>query len=160
MIELAIYAGLLGILLVILSEFFIAIVNVQLVSNADTAIDQDGKYMLARMSYDFKRAKAILAPALGQSAATASATIADAGTDYTYRYALIDSNLILTVGAASSRLNSDGTRLANFSVTRIGNSEQNTSAKDTLRISFTLQSIASTSSGVNEVPYQTTVSLR
>ena len=161
LIELAIYGGLLGILLVILSEFFVALLNVQLVSSADTAVDQDGKYIVARMSYDFKRAKAILAPSLGQAAATVSATINDAGTDYTYRYALTNTNLLLTVGAsAATPLNSDATKVTSFSVSRIGNSGQSGSAKDTLQISFTLQSVASTSSGRNQAQYQTTVSLR
>lgn len=161
MIELAIYGGLLGILLVMLSEFFVSLLNVQVVSNADTSIDQDGKYIMARMSYDVKRAKAILSPSLGQTAATMSATITDSGTDYTYRYALTNTNLFLTVGAgAPVQLNSDGTKVTNFSVSHIGNSGQISGAKDTLQISFVLQAVATASSGLNHAQYQTTVSLR
>lgn len=160
LIELTIYGGLLGILLVILSQFFIAILTVQMVSNADTAVEQDGKYILVRTAYDLRRAKAITFPALGQSAATISATINESGVDTTYQYARINSNLILTVGAVSAQLNSDATNVSNFTVTRLGNSGQVPSAKDTAKISFTVQSKAVTSSGPIQTQYQTTVSLR
>lgn len=160
LIELVVYMGLLGILLVILSQFFIAALNVQLVSKADTAVEQDGAYILARVTYDLRRATTVSQPSLGQTVATLSAIIADSGVNNAYQYALDDENLVLTIAGSPSQLNSDQSSISNFSLTRIGNSGQSATAKDTIQVGFTVQSKAITSSGAQSLDYKTTVSLR
>lgn len=160
LIELVVYMGLLGILLVILSQFFIATLNVQLISQADSAVEQDGAYLLARITYDLHRAAAITSPSLGQTVATLSATIVDAGVNTSYQYTVNQNNMMLTIGGNAVQLNSDQSDVSNFTLTRVGNSGQSTQAKDTVRVGFTVKSKAITSSGVQKSDYQTTVSLR
>ncbi len=160
LIELVVYMGLLGMLLVILSQFFIAALNVQLVSKADTAVEQDGAYLLARITYDLRRAATLTQPSLGQTVATLSATIVDNGVNNSYQYAVNGGDMVLTIAGNAVQLNSDQSTISNFSLTRIGNSGQSVTAKDTVRVGFTVQSNAITSAGAQSLDYQTTVSLR
>ena len=160
LIELVVYMGLLGILLVILSQFFIAALNVQLVSKADTVVEQDGAYVLARLTYDLRRAITVTQPSLGQTVATLSATIIDEGVNTLYTYTIEGDAMMLDRAGEDVRLNSDQSSITNFSLTRIGNSGQSPTAKDTIRVGFTVQSKAITSSGAQSLDYQTTVSLR
>ncbi len=160
LIELAVYMGLLGMLLVILSQFFIAALNVQLVSKADSAVEQDGAYLLQRLTYDLHRATNVTQPSLGQTVATLSATIVDSGVSHSYVYTVNGENMVLTIAGSPVQLNSDQSTISNFSLSRIGNSGQSQTAKDTIRVAFTVKSKAITSSGAQSLDYQTTVSLR
>ena len=160
LIELVIYMGLLGMLLVILSQFFIGALNVQLVSKADSAVEQDGAYLLQRLTYDLHRATAVTQPSLGQTVATLSATIVDSGVNNSYIYTIDGENMMLTIAGSPVQLNSDQSTISNFSLSRIGNSGQLQTAKDTIRVAFTVKSKAITSSGAQSLDYQTTISLR
>lgn len=160
LIDLAIYSGLLGILLVILSELFISIVQLQLSSGAQGAVEQNGAYILSRTTYDLRRATLVTLPVLGGTTATLSASIADGGIEVPYRYELENQNLILTVGSETTQLNSSDTEVADFLVTKVGNSGQIATARDTIVIGFTVRSKGVTSAGQKERQYRTTVSLR
>lgn len=160
LIDLAIYSGLLGILLVILSELFISIVQLQLSSGAQGAVEQNGAYILSRTTFDLRRATRVALPLLGETTATLSASIADGGIEVPYRYELENHNLILTVGSETSQLNSADTEVADFTVTKVGNSGQLITARDTIIVGFTIKSKGVTSSGQKERQYRTAVSLR
>lgn len=159
LIELTIYGGLLGILLVILSEFFVTIVATQLKSSVDTAMNYDSAYLLARTTYDVRRSVAIQSPAVGATSSALIITVDDAGTNKTYQYAVENENLMLTIGTESTQLNSSNTAVRNFSVTRIGNSGSIPSAKDSIAVQFVLAPEASVS-GETERQFSTTISLR
>ncbi len=159
LIELTMYGGLLGILLVILSEFFVTIVGTQLKTSVDAAMNYDSAYLLARTTYDIRRSVAIQSPAVGASASALVLTVEDGGTDKTYQYAVTNGNLMLTIDSQTTQLNSSNSAVTDFSVTRIGNSASNPSAKDTVGVQFTLGAVASVS-GDRERRFSTTVSLR
>lgn len=160
LIELALYGGLLSILLLILTQFFIAILQVQLVSQSDSALQQDSKYIVERMTYDVRRMKSLSLPALGQSVATISGVIADPGGDASYTYRVQNEQLSLTIDGVVTQLNSDQTYVSSFTASRIGNSGQISGAKDTVRLVFTLVAAATPSSGPKTLNTQTTISLR
>lgn len=160
LIELALYGGLLGILLLVLSQFFIAILDVQLTSSSDSALEQDSKYIMQRMTYDVRRMKSVSAPTLGQTGNALSGIITDPGGDTTYSFASSSGNLYVTIGGVATRLNSDGTTMTAFSVSRIGNSGQLVGAKDTIQLLFTVQSVIATPSAAKSLSTQTTISLR
>lgn len=159
LIELVIYGGLLGILLVILSDYFISIMNLQLQTKVSSSIEQDGEYILARTAYDMHRALSIQSPGVGITGSSVSIVIHENDVDKTYQYDVQNGNLMLTVDSAATQLNSGESEVAGFSVFRIGNSDSIVGAKDTLRMSFTLRSKA-TGSSFSERPFMTTVSLR
>lgn len=160
LIDLAIYSGLLGILLVILSEIFVSIVGLQLSSSSQGAVEQNGAYILSRMTYDIRRASGITSPALGQTVATFSAVISESGSPVPYTYSIQNENLTLSAGSTVTQLNSSDTRISDFSVKKIGNSGQSASAKDTVQVTFVVRSRGVVQASLKERTYQTVVSLR
>lgn len=94
LVELLLVIGIMGILMTILFQVFGSILNMKLRSEATTAVAQDGRYLLARLSYDISRATSVSIP---------NSTTLNLGIDgTTYSYALDGSTLELTVGAGAS----------------------------------------------------------
>lgn len=160
LIELTIYSGLLGILLVILSEFFVTIMNLQLKLTSTSTIEQDGQYILARSTYDVRRASTIQSPLVGATGASFTMTVNEDGTDKTYQYDVQNENLTLTIDTQSTQLNSDKLVVSDFSVSRIGNSGSIAGAKDSLQLLFSLAPKATPSGGSSTEQFGTTISLR
>lgn len=129
LVEMLLYMGLVSIFLLVLTDLITATLDVRVESTAVSAVITDGEFIKNRMTYDFRRATALVLPATtGVSEATLRLTIAGA----TYDYALQGSNLTITVGGASEQLNSPSTAISNLSFTRIGNGV----ATDTVQVSY------------------------
>lgn len=155
LIDLTIYGALLGILLVILSQFFITIISSQRTNTAQSALEQDATYILTRMTYDVRRANAITTPSYGATAGTLALTIAG----QTYTYALSDGDMYLTVGASTEKLNSQDVYVSAFSVSGTGNSGVVAGAKDEVDITMTFAPRDATA-GVNERTFSTHLMVR
>ena len=139
LIEMIIYMGLLSILLVILTNMFASILDVRTESEATSSVQQDGRFLLSRLSYDINRATSISAPLnLGDTSGNLSMTIGAT----TYTYSLVGGNLQL----GTDNLNSSESSVSNLSFRKVGNS----GGKDNIKIHFTLTSKTQRSSG-NEV---------
>lgn len=160
LIELAIYGGLLGILLTIMSQFFVSTMELKTVTDNESAVQMDGRYILSRIGYDIQRASSITIPIAGQTGSTLSAIIRENGVDVTYLYAVNSQDLILTSGTVSAMLNSTGSRIADFSLSRVGNSATIPGAKDTIKIQLTVEGAATTSSGRESHTFNTSIGLR
>lgn len=108
MVEMLMVMGIMGILIVILSQVFSSILTMKLRSEATSAVAQDSRYILSRLSYDVARASAITAPSTGSGGSTLTLTIA--GVSYTY--ALSGTTLTLSVGGAQPvAMSSVGTKI-------------------------------------------------
>lgn len=152
LVELMIVMGLLSIMLMVITDMFTSVLNVQTESESNAAVSQDGRFILARLSYDVNRAVSISTPAtLGGSGSSLAIVIG--GTTYTY--ALSGGNLQLTNIFGTNNMNSSETTISNFSVQRLG-----TAAKDTVRISFTVTGVATPDQGAKTETYTTTVGRR
>lgn len=160
LIELLIYIGLLSILIVIMSQLFIAILNVKLESSSSSAIQQDGTYISTRLSYDIHRAAKILSPSVGQSASTLSLDIVENGIDKTYTYTKNGTTLTLSDGTNTDVLESSGSAVTQFNITRVGNSATLTGAKDTIDVSLTLTSMFTLPYTADQMQYQFAAGLR
>ena len=160
LIELAIYGGLLGILLLIMSQFFVATMELKTVTDNETAIQSDGRYMLDRLAYDIKRASSITLPSTGQMGSTLSAVIRENSTDVPYRYSISGTDLMIQAGTESALLNSTGSRVTGFTVRRYGNSASIAGAKDTLQIQLSLEGSATTAAGRDSQIFTTSIGLR
>lgn len=161
LIEFLIYIGLLSILLAIMSQVFLATLSIRTESEGATNIQQDGRYILSRLTYDVYRAKSISAPAVGSTGGALSLTITENGTDVSYRYSTASGNLWLTIGAANPvQLNSSTVTLTAFSIQRIGNSGQILDARDTAKIHIGLQGKSDVSQGAKNLLLDTTLGLR
>ena len=160
LIELIVYMGLLGILLAVMSEVFLGILATKVESESNSQVVVDGNFIHARITYDIRRADRIIAPSIGQTSAGITLGIIEGGVEQVYQYAVVGNTLTITQGNNTDVLNGSSTRISQFSVTRIGNSETMESAKDTLSIAYTVQSVYELRQGPDELPFQLTAGLR
>jgi prepilin-type N-terminal cleavage/methylation domain-containing protein len=156
LIELTVYMGILAILISVLSSVFGSIVDVQLQSGATSSVDQDGRYIMAKLTHDVKSASAMILPA-NPGDVTDTLQITINSINYTYG---LDSNNNLEVtddgSGTSDMLNSYDTSVSNLSFTRIGSGDNN----DTVNVSYTLTSRTKDENGqVESETFQTTLGM-
>lgn len=135
LIEMLLYMGIFSILLITLMRFFGSILDVKLESQATSAVTQDGRYIISRLSYDIHQASSIVSPAIGNSAP--SLQIIVNGTNYTYSLDG-DNNLLITTPTAVDQLNSADTSVPTITFTTLGNS----GGKSTVQINLDVKSKA------------------
>ena len=133
LIELIIYMGLLSIFLTVLTDVFSSIINVQLESKSVSSVEENGRYILSRLTYDIRRATSISAPAV-IGTTSPNLTLVSGGSNYTYSTNGTVLNLTSPLGTNS--ISGIDTQISNLEFRRIGNS----SGKNTLVISFVITS--------------------
>jgi type II secretory pathway pseudopilin PulG len=155
LVELLLYMGILTILLTTLTSIFVSALDVQSESQATSSVEQDGNYILARLSYDIHRAQSISLPATNGKTDD-NFRIVIGGVNYTYS---VDenNNLILTENSEPYNLNNYNSGVSNFSITRLGNAG---GVEDALDIKFTVTSRVKRVSGFETKDFKTNLSLR
>ena len=157
LIELIIYMGLLVILLSVLTSIFMSSLDVQLESEANSAVEQDGSYILSRLAYDIHRAESVAIPVVLGGTSTTNFRIVVNGVDYTYSIDAND-NLVLQEGLGpSNNLNGYNTSISNLLVTWLGNAGK---VEDNLNIIFTITSRTRKNTGYETKNFQTNLALR
>mgnify|MGYP001564561190 FL=1 len=152
-VELLLYIGLLSIFLTVLTGIFVSTLDIKLESEATSAVEQDGRFVLNRLMYDFGRADNITSPAaLGQQ--TNSLVLVIGGTNFTY--SSVGQDLVLTDGVGSGNLNSDNSSVTNLTFTRLGNS----GGVPIVQIKYTITSEVIRPKGPEVRSFQTTLGLR
>lgn len=159
-LELVLYLGLLGIFLVIMTNLFVASLDTRLESQDQSALQQNGRYLIGRFTYDLSRAQTISSPNLGEQANSLDLVINENGVDKHFIYTLDNQNLLLTVNDQQYQLNSQDTIITNLNFYRLGNSDVNPQAKDGVQIKFTLQSLVDKNSGGSVKNFQTFINLK
>lgn len=155
LVELLIFMGIFSILIFILTDIFVASLNTRLESESTTGVDQDGRYILARLMYDIRRSQAVAQPTSpGNQTLTLQLTI----NGDTHTYTLNSGNFELTNNLGTERLNSMYTRISGLTFTRLGNLNPN--ADHTIQIAFTVTSITVINNQPEVKNFQTTVGLR
>lgn len=160
LVELILYMALLSVFLVVLTDIFVAVLNIKVESEATSAVDQDGRFILSRLNYDIKRmaiSDTVSLPASFGPPASQSLSFTIGGVNYTYDTS--GGNLRLTVGVSpSENLNSSETTVSGFGVQKLGNAGPG--KKETLKIDFTVTSVTTRKVGNEVRSFQTTVSRR
>lgn len=154
-VELILYMTILSALLTILTSIFVSALDIQLESNAVSSVEQDGNYILARLSYDIHRAQSINIPATN-GVTNNSFQIVITGVDYTYGVDA-NNNLIVTNNLGVNNLNNYGSSVSAFLVKRLGNAG---GVENTLKIKLTITSREKRVSGYEQKDFQTNLSLR
>lgn len=152
-VELLIYMGLLSIMLSVLTMLFSSILDTSLESRATSAVEQDSRYLLARLSYDIHRASSIVSPPLGSSSASLQLLID--GATYTYT-ASSDGELDLTTALGTDDLVGADASLSALQFTTIGNA----TGKPLVQVSFSLTSKVTRVEGAESRTYQTVIGTR
>jgi hypothetical protein len=153
LIELIVGMGLLLYLFTVMTDIFVTFIQVRLESVANTAIQQDGDFILAKLFYDISRADSVTTPA-SNGASSNTLWIVIGGENYTY--ALQNGLLQMTNNSGTDRLNGSGTTISNLSFLRIGNP----TGGSTVQLSFTETSAAVRKKGADVKNFSTTVGLR
>lgn len=152
-VEILIFFGLTSIFLTVITDLFVSIFDVKRESEATSAVEQDGRFILSRLIYDISRATAITTPtSMGATANSLVMTIG--GTASTY--AVSGGNLNLSNNLGVNRINSSETTISAITFQRIGNAVTN----ETVSINFTVASSTQRNSGSEVRSYQTTVGRR
>lgn len=159
LIELLIYMGILSILLLILVQLFGSVIDVQIESQTTSIINQDGAFLLNRLSYDINRADDISSPNL-LGIQDQSLQLSVNGSLYTYSVANGTLNLLNGSTNATDALTSADNKISDFHITRLGNTIDGAPGKQTVQISFTLESKSDIQKGEQPQTFQTTVGLR
>ncbi|QQG41729.1 MAG: prepilin-type N-terminal cleavage/methylation domain-containing protein [Candidatus Woesebacteria bacterium] len=136
-VELLIYMALLTIFLLVLLDVFTTTLNFKLQSEATSALNQDSRSILGNLNYNIYNS--------GTATIVSSSKLSlDSGTKV---YELSGGNLLLN----SVKLNSLDTKVDSITFTKIG---------QTIQITFTLESLITTSGGPRTQTMNTTLGLR
>lgn len=152
-IELLVYMGLLAIFLTIISQIFVASVDSQLESESEGGVQQDGKFILARLQYDLENASAIIEPSFSGSLSGRLQFITGG---VTQNYQLASSDAILTDGVNTHQLNGVNTTVSGLLFTRRGA----VNGKPFITASFTLTSVVVRNKGPEVQTFETTIGTR
>ena len=153
-VELLIYAALLGIFLTMLVNVFVTSLKFKLESESSSALNQDGRYILAKLSYDIYNADSVSQP-LNYGDTSSSLVLVHDGVTNTY--AVSGGNLFLTTGGTSAKMNGNDVSIQSISFKRIGD----ISGQPTIQILLTLQSnIQLAGVTVQTLSLETTAGLR
>lgn len=149
LVEIILYMALVTIFTLTLTDIFVAILDVKTESEATSAVEQDGRFILARLAYDINRATTITNPLnLGDSTSSLTITVS---VD-TYDYSLNNGNLQIN----SNNLNSSETSISNLQFTKMGN----IGGKETISVQFTITSKTQRPSGPETRNFNTTIGRR
>lgn len=134
-IEMTIYIGLMSILILVLTRIFISALDTQVESESVTNVQQDGRFILARLNYDISLASSINTPA---SMGAQENSISLVRNGQTITYSLTNGDLIRTDSQGSARINYENVDVEQASFQRIGN----TGGKPTIVVNLRLSSMA------------------
>jgi prepilin-type N-terminal cleavage/methylation domain-containing protein len=153
LVELLIYMALVGIFLYSLTNLFVASLDLKLESESRAAVEQDGRFLLGKMRFDITNSQSITTPVAAGDVGDTLVLVRDG---VTYSYSLNGENFEVTSAGNTDQLNSTRTRVTNLSFARLGNA----GGKNTITMTYTLESVA-LESGVPELRnYEYTYAIR
>lgn len=140
LVEIILYMALLSVFLLTLVDILVSVLDVQLESQATSAVDIDSRFISNRLNFDILRASSISTPAnLGDTAGSLVMTIGGA----TYTYSLSGGNLVLNDSSTSNNLNSSQSSVVSISFQKLGSA----GGKETIHVVYTLESETLRASG-------------
>ena len=147
LVELLLYIGILSVLLVALSAMFFLILDNQARSLANTGLEENSKFLSARLSYDLRRASNITSPAaVGSTTSSLQMTIGDE----IYTYSIVGGIMQLASPSATIDLHGSDVIASQLQVTRQGNPY----GKHSFQVSYDLDTAQQVSGAAKSVTYQ------
>ncbi len=153
LVEIILYMALVAIFIITLTDIFVSILDIRTESEATSAVEQDGRFILSRLHYDIPRSTSIINPAnLGDTSDTLELDIEG----ITHTYSLVTNNLELEDGTGTFNVNSSEATVSVINFQKIGN----VGGKETIRIQFDIESVTQRPSGPETRSFTTTVGRR
>lgn len=147
LIELLVFIGIFAFVVLILTDIFVTGVDIKLDSEATSGIEQDGRFILARLNYDVSRASAISVPVNAGDTASELSVVIDGET---FTYALSGGNLQLTRNSGTDSINGSETNISLLQFQKI----TNPTGKETVRMTFTINSRTERKKGAETQTFQ------
>lgn len=139
-VELLLYMGIFSILIVVMLQIFTMILSTHAESQATSNVDQDGSFILSRLTYDIHKASGITLPVVGTNCTATklntSCILTVGGKTYQMDG---NGNLNLVVAGDLQHLNSVNTEIESITFATLGNSAV-INFKPSVEIEFTLKS--------------------
>lgn len=152
LIEFLLYMALLSIFMLTLSEMFVSILELQTESEGLSFVEEDGRFILARLTNDINNASSISTPAAPGNTSDTLVLVLN-GVQNTY--SIQSNNLAISNPQGSANLNSSGSNVTAINFLRLG-----VAGKDSIKISFTIQGVSVGNSGPETRTFNTTVTRR
>lgn len=159
LIELLLYMLIFPTLLLVLSSLFASIMTARLEAGSYTSVDKDGRYIMAKLIYDFQSADSavpatnyIETPVANASGSLLKIWINSISNTYSLS---ANGDLELNNNLGINKLNSSDSTVSNLTFQRIGAGTN----RDTVRVSFRLTSKISRQNGPEFRDFQTTLSM-
>jgi len=152
LIELIVFMGIFSILIFVLTDIFVTSLKTKTSAESTAVINQDGRFILAKLINDINNANFITSPDLGASSSSLNLILY--GIPETIH--LNNGNIELISGGNTDVLNSVSSQITNFVFTRLGNPN----GKNTIRINLTLQSRQIVNNNYEVISLETAVGLR
>jgi type II secretory pathway pseudopilin PulG len=153
LVELLLYMGLSLILLAIISGLFISMLQTRSESMKTSSLEREGRYILARLSYDIYSAQDIIEPALVGETST---TLQLMKNSELFTYRIINDRLYLINTAGSHLLSGETVKAISFNVTKLGND----GGKNAVEISLTTENQNISEGKIENRTYQTVLAIR
>lgn len=150
--ELLIYLGLMSIFFMVLLDIFTTTLKTKLSSESTSAVNQDSRYILSKLSYDVNNTDSVASPARGSEGSTLQ--LVKGGVSSTY--SISSGDLVLTTAGIPMKLNSLETSLDSISFKNLGNP----GGKPTIQVVYTVRSKVVLSGANKTQSVDTTVGLR
>ena len=153
LIETVIYMGLLSILLVVLTDMLVSILDLRLETQAVSAVDQDGKFIIQRLNYDVSRSDSITTPA--NPGDTSSTLVLDIDGE-SYTYSISGNQLDLTNNSGTQSLSGSESIISDLEFRKLGPAAKRT----VVQTEFTVTSDAELNKGTEVRNFRTVFGVR
>ncbi|MCJ7740757.1 hypothetical protein MUP32_05615 [Candidatus Microgenomates bacterium] len=151
-IEVIIYIGMLSVFITVLTGIFVSTIDAKLESESISDIEQDGRFIVAKLAYEINRAQNIETPALGITGNTLQITVDSLAESF----ALANGKLHITKSDNTYDLNGHGTAISNLTFQRLGN----INGKNSIKMTFIITSTTQRVTGPETKTFQTTLAIR
>lgn len=152
--------GLTATLIAVMSQVFIATLGLRLESEHTTSVQQDGRFIMARLRYDVRRSTSIVSPPLGVASSSMVLVIPEEGSDQTYQYLWNGSDLTVTTATSSYALHSNRSIVTDFSVTPMGSFGQGSTHSGLITVTLGLAGNTDVEPGQQALELHTTIGQR
>ncbi len=153
LIELSLYMAMFSFILLVLLQIFTALLEKQVEVETTSSVQSDRAFILARLTYDITRADSITTPATPGAQGNTIQLVIDG---QTVTYTQTNNNLTITTPTGTDSLNSFETIVPNLNFQRLGN----VTGKNTVNITYTIESIVDTPQGRESKDVNTTIGIR
>lgn len=152
LIELILFMGIFSILIVVFTDIFITSLKTKSLAESTAYVNQDGRFLLTKLTSDINNANSITAPDLGSTSSTLSLILY--GQPVTFQ--INNGNLELIDSGGTHVMNSFNTTITNLAFTRLGNAD----GKNSIRINMTVESKTKTNNRSQIINLETSSGLR